>query len=103
MLREKEEVVDVSLAASAAAVGKQHVGILQIFGAKLVDRDRAAFLEEESPIRPVRKELEDRSRRLHAMAVFRFDQEDGLAVLQQFDRAVQHAQFVSFDVDLNKG
>src|ERR1700682_2664026 len=103
MLRKEEEIIDVSLAVLAAAVGKKRVGILQVFGAELVDRDRTALLQEKTPVGSVYEEFEDRSGRLHAMPVLRFHQEHGLAVFEQFDRTIQDIQFVALNVNLHEG
>src|SRR3981189_3912977 len=103
MLRKEEEIIDVSLAVLAAAGGKKRVGILQVFGAELIDRDRTAFLQEKPAVASVFKEFEDRSGRLHAMPVLRFHEEHGLAVFEHFDRTVQDIQFVALNADLHEG
>src|SRR3979409_1743367 len=103
MLREEEKIIDVRLAALAAAVGKKRIGILQIRGTELVDRHRTALLQEETPIGFRLKEFKDRSGRLRTVPVLRLDQEHRLAVFKQFDRTVQDAQFVPFHVDFYEG
>jgi hypothetical protein len=43
-----EEVAHVGLAVPAAAVRKQRIGVLQVFGAKLIHRDHIPLEEEAS-------------------------------------------------------
>src|SRR5437879_5748270 len=102
MRREEEEIVDVALASLAAAIRLQRVGILEGLGAEFIDRNDVIVPEEEAPIGPLPEKLEDRSRRLDTVPVLRLDQEYRLAAFEQTDRAIENAEFVSFDVDLHE-
>jgi hypothetical protein len=48
--RRRGKYVHIRLAVLAAAVRKQRVSVLQVFGAKLIHRDHISLLEEEASI-----------------------------------------------------
>ena len=102
MAGKEKEVVDVDLPILAAAVRAQGIGILKPSGIEFLDINHIVVLQEEAPIGFTPEEFEDRACRLGTVTIFRLHQKHRLAALQQFNRAVQDIQFVTFDVDLHE-
>src|SRR5437879_12372284 len=83
MLLEEKEIVDIRLAALAAAIRKKRIVILQIRGTELVDGHRTALLLEETPIGFSLEDFKDRSAPLRTVPFMRFDPNPRLSLFKQ--------------------